>query len=401
VTLVLETGKRVLIVSASIGAGHNQAAAAIEAAWKNKFPQDKVHIVDFMSEGNSRFNYLIKEIYLKTITISPDIYELLYRWTQSARSNATVKVQDILFWSMQTSMARLLRKYRPTLVICTHPFPCGAIACLKRRKNLAIPVVGVVTDFVVHPFWLNGKVDQYIVAAPELKASLVRQGISPVSVCATGIPIHPRFALPAGGAVPLNLDRQRPVLLIMGGGLGLGPLQELLVLLNRVPLPLQLIVVAGNNTALYEKLQELAPQSPHQVHILAYTQYVMELMRASDLLITKPGALTISEALAVGLPSLFYETIPGQEMDNACFIIKQGGARWLSGYSEMKGLDQDKTIRQLNELLSIPGELAKMRTAAKAIGHSRAALAAVDAIHDRSIRWLTRSTTSPASVGGE
>jgi len=123
-----------------------------------------------------------------------------------------------------------------------------------------------------------------------------------------------------------------------------------------------------------------AAQSPHNVYVLDYTEQIMELMLLSDILITKPGALTISEALAVGLPMLFYEAIPGQEMDNARFIINKGAARWLIGHNVNWERNGDEISRQLIKLLRNPGELAEMRHAAKRMGRSQAALAAVDVI---------------------
>ncbi|VBB08275.1 monogalactosyldiacylglycerol (mgdg) synthase [Lucifera butyrica] len=376
-----DINERVLIISASIGAGHNQAAKALKTAWEIQFPHDSIYIADFMSEANSRFNHLIKELYLKTITVSPEIYDILYRWTQHTRS--TAKVQDIFFWAMRLSVARLVKQHCPSLIICTHPFPCGAMAYLKRKKRLEIPVVDVITDFSVHPIGINAEVDQYIIADPELKVPLIEQGVSASRVVATGIPIHPRFASAQEVAEsPVKVDKTKPVLLIMGGGLGLGPLVEFLLFLNQVTLPLEIIVVAGKNPVLYENLQTLAAQSPHNVYVLGYTEQIMELMRVSDILITKPGALTVSEALAVGLPMLFYEAIPGQEMDNARFIINKGAACWL------KDLNGDKIGRQLTKLLKNPSELAKMRHAAAQIGRAQAALDAVNAINNQFVNRL-------------
>lgn len=370
--------RTILIVSASIGAGHNQAANAIKAAWRIRYPNDSVYVVDFVADNSSYFNHFVKDAYLKTIAITPDLYETLYRWTQATVVGG--KVQDILSWSMRRSMERLIKKYRPEVVVCTHPFPCGAMAYLKRKINLRVPIVGVVTDFAVHPIWLNQGVNQYIVAASELKTDLMKLGIPSHRISDTGIPIHPSFA-------DVERDRNRTshktdlTILIMGGGLGLGPMQELLSGLNQVDSPLEIITVTGNNADLRKDLETLAEHSKHNVKVLGFTEHIRELMSISDVLITKPGALTISEALAMELPLLFYEAIPGQELDNATFVIKKGAARWLTNSEKSTNIAEEGINNVLNDLLNDREGLVKMKAAAREIKTPRAALLSVDSIN--------------------
>lgn len=363
--------RNILIVSASVGAGHTQAANAIKDAWEVTSPDDNITIVDFMDESNSHFNNFIKEVYLKTIQVSPDLYETVYRWTKDTSSGA--KVQDLLSWAMRTNMMQIIQRHRPDVVICTHPFPCGAIAYLKRKGRLDIPIVGIITDFSVHSLWINQEVNQYIVAAPELKEELVMQGIPASRISATGIPIHPSFARNGATNSPSPArSENKPVLLIMGGGLGIGPMQDLLAQLNSLAFSLEIIFVTGSNTTLREKLSSLAANTPHNVKVLGYTQRVQELMNVADLLITKPGALTISEALAMKLPMLFFEAIPGQEKDNAGFVVAKGAARWLAM--------EDGITKQLNDLFADSGQLARMRDSAEKIGCPQSALSALTMI---------------------
>lgn len=376
----LEKHRRILVVSASIGAGHHQAAYAIKAAWKSQFPDDNIQIADFMSESSSHFNHLIKEAYLKAISFSPDIYEFIYRWSQ--QNPSTINAQQTLAWVMQLAMARLIKRYRPNVVVCTHPFPCGAISYLKTNKGLNLPVVGVVTDFAIHRFWINAEVDQYLVATPELKAALMERGVSPDNIVTTGIPIHPSFALSAKDIVKPVVVNEAPVILIMGGGFGFGPLCELLAIVNKVEMPLRVMVVTGNNTALREKLQALTAGLSKEITVLGYVKDIRELMASADILITKPGALTICEALAMELPMLFYQAIPGQEMENARYIITKGAAQWIGGeYKKKWKCNGDKIVRQITELLQNPSELVLMQSAAKELCRPLAAAAAVHVIN--------------------
>jgi processive 1,2-diacylglycerol beta-glucosyltransferase len=394
--------KKVLIVSSSIGAGHTQAAIAIKAAWEMQFPVDQVHIVDFMDSDNSYLNYLVKETYLKMIMVSPDMYKTLYCWTQGSHG---MKVQNLLSWIMQKSMEKLICQYRPDVIICTHPFPCGAAAYLKRKQKINIPIVGIVTDFMAHQLWIYPEIDQYVVATPEMKDKLIEQGISPRCIRTTGIPIHPRFSLfTEADHLPnlLDLDKNQPILLLMGGGLGLGPMRELLMNLNCISFPLQIIAVTGRNVELREDLEVMAAQSRHTMHVLGHTHHIRELMQVSNILITKPGALTISEALAMELPMLFFEPIPGQEMDNATYIVNKGAARWITNCKASLLENGGELESQISNLCRNKSELAVMRAAAKLICKPQSAWDAVMIISQLANEHLQASNSvRPFKIGGK
>ena len=368
--------QNVLIVSASVGAGHHQAARAVAAGIKQRYPAADVTIVDFMGEENSYLNSLVKETYLKMITLSPNIYDLLYRWSQADRRFPGV--QNLVARAMKRSMLRLYIRHRPDIIIFTHPFPCGAAAYLRRRHKLAVPLVGVVTDFTVHPLWVYPEVDLYFVAGGELEAELVRQGIPAGRVYATGIPIDAGFGrLVERGAVvrELGLSSLMPTVLIMGGGLGVGPVAEAVRALEETDRELQVVVVAGRNAALRREVQAAARSSRHRVAALGYTRRVRELMAAADLLITKPGALTVSEALAASLPMVLVSPIPGQEEDNARYLVARGAAVLASNTGEVG--------RVVSRLLARPDELEAMRIVARRLGRPEAAGAAAAIIGGR------------------
>lgn len=361
--------QNVLIVSASVGAGHHQAARAVGAEIKHHYPAVNVTIVDFMGEENSYLNSLVKETYLKMITLSPNIYDLLYRWSQTDRRFP--RVQNLVARAMKRSMLRLYIRHRPDLIVFTHPFPCGAAAYLRRSHKLAVPLVGVVTDFAVHPLWVYPEVDLYFVAGREMQAELVRQGIPAGRVYSTGIPIDASFGrLVDRSAVirELGLSAQTPTVLIMGGGLGVGPVAEAVRALDGIARQLQVVVVAGRNAALRREVQAVAGFSPHRIVVLGYTRRVRELMAAADLLITKPGALTVSEALSANLPMVLVSPIPGQEEDNADYLVAQGAA--------VLAADTGAVGRVVSRLLSRPDDLEAMRSVARRLGQPEAASAA-------------------------
>ncbi|HWQ61122.1 MAG TPA: UDP-N-acetylglucosamine--LPS N-acetylglucosamine transferase, partial [Negativicutes bacterium] len=279
--------KRVLIVTASVGAGHDQAASAIGAEIKRRFPAARVAIADFMGEENSYLNALLKDTYLKMINLSPQIYDRLYRWTQARQFPG---VQNLLARAMKRSMLRLYLRHRPELVIFTHPFPCGAAAYLRRSGKFDVPLVGVITDFSAHPLWVYDEVDLYFVAAREMRSELARLGVAAERVFPTGIPIDASFGRRQGrcdAARGLGLAARQPTVLIMGGGLGIGPVAQTVRSLDGVDRELQVIVVAGRNAELRRQIRTIAASSRHNIVALGYTRRVRELMAAADLLITK------------------------------------------------------------------------------------------------------------------
>ena len=173
---MLTSEKKVLIVSVSIGSGHEKAANAVNVAIKRQYPWVETNVVDFMAVDNSYLNKLVKETYLKMLDFTPDMYELLFRWMQVPRQGS--KVGNILVRAMNRSMLSLIEQYQPDFIICTHPFPCGAAAYLKRKGKLEVPVMGIITDYSVHRLWLYEEVDIYCVAVAEMLETLQQEGIN-------------------------------------------------------------------------------------------------------------------------------------------------------------------------------------------------------------------------------
>lgn len=358
---------KILLVSASIGDGHTQAALAIKTAIEHQKPAT-VQVVDFMAGENSYLNTLVKEAYLKLIDIFPDMYDLLYRFSQMPLPGG--KVQSLMAISMKRSMLKLINAYRPDAVICTHPFPCGAAAYLKRTHQINLPLIGVITDFAIHRFWHYDETDLYFVATPELKQQLAAQGISMPRIHASGIPVSPKFSYRPEQAelallrLALGFSNNSPVLLIMGGGLGLGDLEQAVLALDTLSLPFNLVVVAGRNATLRRSLLAKTHVFAHPLKVIGYTRHIPELMSVADLLITKPGALTISEALSMRLPQLLYQAIPGQEEENAVYLTRNGAAVWARSNQSLAAT--------VNELLTNPERLDYMRKMAALIAHPAA-----------------------------
>lgn len=364
--------KRVLIVSASIGSGHHQAARAIAAELMRRQDNLQVTIADFMEDTDSYLAAFMKEAYLKMLELSPNMYDLVYRVSQAPLPG--FKAQGLLARVLQGGMAQLVRRHRPDLIIATHPFPCGAAAYLRDSRRLRAPLVGVITDFAVHRLWVYEHVDAYFVAAPEIKRELSALGVPARRIYASGIPVHPQFTANAGGRGilgELSLAADQPLVLLMGGGLGMGGIRQALASMDELKLPLQFVVLAGKNKELQEKLQEETKSLRHAVRVLGYTDRIPELMRAAAMLVTKPGALTVCEALVSETPLLLYEPIPGQEWENAVFLTQRGVALWAKNRQELKD--------GVTTLLTRPEQVEKLRKEAEALRRPAAAAAVATA----------------------
>lgn len=307
--------QRVLIVSASIGDGHNRAAQAVQEALSRRGVY--CHVVDFFAARH--FGRLLKEAYFGTLRLAPEVYDYFYRYMNASAHGEHVK--SLLAHASRRYLRQLVEAYRPDVLVFTHPFPCGAAAGLKRRGLIRQPVVAVVTDFAVHRFWQYPEVDHYCVAHETLAGQF--SGIGG-AVHATGIPIRAIFTHPVVTPPQLNS------VLVMGGGLGLGPMVEIVQRLAAIPDANSIAVVCGRNHRLYRALRGRVRLDPDRVRVYGYTEQIPRLMAQAAVLVTKAGALTCSEALAQGVPLVLGAALPGQEEDNARFLSRRGAAVWTS-----------------------------------------------------------------------
>ncbi len=331
--------KNFLIVTASIGSGHNRAAQAIGNEIRSKYPQANIHIVDFMSTKTAYLNMLLKEAYLIMLNLLPAMYALLYNWTGGRLKGFSI--QTLLAIAMKNDMRNLIKLYQADVVICTHPFPCAAAAYLKKNEQVDILLAGVITDFAIHQLWVYKEVDMYFLCNASMANLLAEKGVDKWRIFDTGIPIDTSFAVHYDKnklAQEMNLDLTIPIILVMGGGLGMGGVKFALTALENIQQRMQVLVVAGENQNLRSQLRKVAEESKHSVRVWGFSDNIQELMAVSTLLITKPGALTICEALAMELPMVLSEPIPGQEKENAAYIEATGTALWVRNTDELASI---------------------------------------------------------------
>lgn len=362
---------KLLIVHGCEPSGHASAAKALEACAKARGVETVR--VNISSDYHPVLGPLIARSYLFLIRRFPLLWSRLYDNPSVARPARGW--QKLYLRLGARKLARRLRELAPDAVVCTSAAPLAALALAKRGLGFKWPVVAVVTDYRAHGYWLSPAADLYLVATDEAAAALVLRGAPEGSVRATGIPVDPSFSRPFDAAQArreLGLEAQGPILLVTGGSHGLGRLRAAVdAALARVP-SARVLALCGDNAGLRCRLERCYQGIPAaKVYGAVPPERVRALMAASDLLIGKPGGVTVAEATAAGLPMVIFQALPGQEARNAEYLVAHGAAV------------QARDVHELGELLENllkPGMLEPMRRKAAALGRPGSAASVLEAI---------------------
>lgn len=369
---------RLLLLSVSAGAGHARAAEALRVAAEAHYGAEALHL-DVMDHVTTAFRKLYTDYYLRLVDKYPALWAQLYRITNETPADAP---GARLRRGIERLNARDLRKaiaaFAPDIVICTHFLPAELLLRERERGRLDAPVWVQVTDFDLHALWEVPRMAGYFAASDEVAYRMRARGLPADRVHVTGIPIMPAFGQApdrAECARELGLDPAKPTLLLMGGGAGVGALDEAAATLLALDVDFQLIALAGRNAAMLEKLQALAQRHPGRLFPHGYTNRIERLMGAADLAISKPGGLTTSECLALGLPMIVFAPIPGQEERNCDYLLEHGAA--------LKAVDATALEYRVRQLVADPARLATMRANARRLGTPNAARTVLDRVFAR------------------
>ena len=370
--------KKILILSVSAGAGHMRAAQAIEA-YAAQVGSDGAVVashLDVMDFVTPAFRKLYTDFYIKLVNKAPALWGYLYQATHDAPPNGSMQRLRRAVERLNTrALMQQIAAFRPDAIVCTHFLPAELLSRALRQQQLACPVWVQVTDFDLHRMWVHEHMRGYFAATDEVAFRMRHEGIAAERIYVTGIPVMPVFAQAPGRALcaaQFGIDPQRTTILLMGGGAGLGSLDTIAARLLALDGDFQLIVLAGKNAAALAALQKLVAQYPGRLLAQGFTSEVERLMACADLVITKPGGLTTSECLALGLPMIVNSPIPGQEERNADYLLEQGVA--------LKAFDAVTLEYRVQHLLAHPSQLAAMRARALALGRPRAGAMVVEQV---------------------
>ncbi|MBI4354010.1 MAG: hypothetical protein HY595_02115 [Candidatus Omnitrophica bacterium] len=359
------SARRILLMHVTTSSGHHHASRAIAQALRHLDPAVHVINVDAFDYTSRVVRSAIMRSYMSLIRHYPDVWEYLY--DNPAIHKRVRHLRGLLHRYHARKLRQLLETVQPHAIACTQAFPCGMVADFKQHHGLAVPLMAVLTDYAPHIYWLHDTVDIYVVPADELKERYRQHGVADARIRVYGIPVSPAFLDPVDRAEVLRsfgLKPDEPVMLIMGGGGGFGPLQGLLRSVDRILPACQFVVVTGTNDALLGWLRRQTFH--HRVVGVGYIDTVSDLMSIATAIMTKPGGLTTAEALAKGLPLLMSSPIPGQEVCNAAYLVTHHAAIQL-GEPETVG-------DAVSELLRHPDRLERLRASATAIAKPRSAV---------------------------
>jgi len=335
--------KKILIAYANAGAGHRKAAYAIESAFKEINRNDiETKVIDTLDYTTPFFKMSYPATYLFMVNKIAVIWGLAY-YLFDTRIFYRIFVAPIRRMVIGLNSARLvsfLNEYNPDIIINTHFLGNELAADMKRRGMLKNnKVITVVTDYMMHSFWVDKEIDYYCVAQEESKKHLMKRAIPPERIKVFGIPIDRVFALKRDRkelCAKLGIDDKKKTVLIGSGGFGVGPIKELVGELMNAKEVEQLLVICGNNPALYKEISEITRDAGGHVKAYKFVENMDEMMSVADVMVTKSGGLTSSEAMAKDLPMIITSAIPGQEARNSRYLVKSGAAIQAPGVKKAK-----------------------------------------------------------------
>jgi len=312
---------KIMLLTAATGGGHLRAAHAVEQYIRDNTEYEVVTI-DALKAVGRFLDKTVCDSYLFMAKRVPAMFGRLYKRTnkQNLFSDLVPKLSGLFSNQLFTTIS----EHGPDVIITTHPFATEMVADLKKDGLVKAPLICIITDYGAHRAYIADQVDAYVVASEDMLPELKAFGVDEAKVHPFGIPVHDVFFDPKDRVEllrKLNLDPDLPVLLFMAGSFGVSNIIKLYRSLESTDVRMQVIVITGRNKKLYESFEkELAVGSRIPTRLVFFTDEVETYMHASDLLVTKPGGLTVSEALACGLPMAVFDAIPGQEEDNANFL---------------------------------------------------------------------------------
>lgn len=362
---------KLVLLSGAFGDGHQQAANALVETAERHMPDIEAVCVDYMELTHPKTHRAAKYLYMRGISKFPSVYGYLYHKTRRTQSMPVWKKLRLLG---AERLLQLLTQEHPDAVVSTFPIASAAVSLLKSGGYCDIPLVTVITDHTDHSYWIHPHTDAYIVGSDKVKNALLKLNVPESRIAVTGIPVRPAFGesyCREQLRIKYGLHPGKMTVMIMGGGYGMIP-EHLTRLFQFRKSELQWIVVCGHNEKLYNELHRELDGTAGNVLLFGYTNNVHELMAASDLLISKPGGLTTAEAVALGLPMLLYRTLPGQEQDNADYLVSAGAA--------VQANDGPSLAAILLRMLEQPAILERMRRSANGIRPHEPGLQALNAI---------------------
>lgn len=315
---------KLLILSVTAGHGHNKTSQALLSAWE-ALGHEGV-ILDTYEFLEPIVGKSVDKGYLMSTKYTPKLYGAVYSFLDKQDLDTLENVPSFSSKEMREKIEEYIVSYAPDAIVCPHVFTAEIMSKIKDSIG-NIPVWGIITDYTIHPFWQTCQLDGYVIPNELLKAECQRKGMSLRKIYPTGIPVSPVFKKKIAASearAQLSLDPEKRTVMLMTGSMGFGNIGKIVERLDQLPSDFQMLVITGNNKRAYRSLSK--KEWTHPMHIYGFVNNVDVMMDASDVLITKPGGLSVSESLVKGLPMILINPIPGHEKRNMEFLVNCGVA---------------------------------------------------------------------------
>lgn len=352
--------KKVLIFYGSYGGGHLAAAKSIKEYLLTNYTDVEIEMIDCVEYINKALNKISTKAYKDMAKHAPWIWKKVY---EDSESGSLSKISELSNKLMSKKLNTLLQNFNPDLVISTHPFSNQMCTNLKKKGLISCKIATILTDMAPHSQWLvdSEYIDYFFVANDEMKNLMSDSGLPDFKIFVTGIPLSSKFAGEFDSQKifdEFGLDSTKTTVLFFAGGeFGLGRRKTTYIFraLVRLMHEYQIIAVSGRNKRMKEKFERLVNnyEVQNRVKVLDYTDKVPELMHISSFVVTKPGGLTLTESLASGLPIIIINPIPGQEEENADFLVRHGAGVWIK--------KEDEVAKIIKDIYRHPEKIEKMR----------------------------------------
>lgn len=358
---------KILVLTVLAGMGHLRAAQAIEEALRNLSEKVETKCIDPLKLASPKLSEFLNRFYLWVIK-SPLHHFWGFLYENSLLSSSCSPFRWFISKKYAQGIREIVKEFEPDVIVSTHPFATAGAGLLKKKNFIECPLVSCATDFDVHPFGICHEVDIFIVPDITISGYLQKKGISRERIGILGIPITLEFSQKKTKEElreKLGLKQDLPIILLLSGGFGVGPIEEVVVSFKDFGDIAQLVVVAGKDGILKERLEEIRSGIGAQIKVFGYIENMEELMGASDLAITKPGGLSTAEALAKKLPLILLDPIKGQEVKNFKHLVKAGAGVYTKKVEEIP--------RIVAHLLAHPTRLDLMKSKAEELSRPNSA----------------------------
>ncbi len=350
------TQKKALIFYISRYSGHFHAANAIERGLLEFSGDIEIKKVNALGYTNPILEKVINRAYMEVIKKKPEIWERIYD-NQEVMQKAE-KIREALHKFNMPKMKKLIELYSPDAIFCTQAFPCGMAAGYKKEFKKNILLIGILTDYAPHSYWLFDEVDFYVTPSEDISRELENKGVPFHKIKTYGIPVDPKFQKIKDIQTiwkDLGFTEKSNTILIMGGSQGLGAIEDVVEsLLSDKEHKYRLLVVAGANKKLYKRMAKIKrSKDDNNFHMFSYVDNIDELMQISDVIISKAGGMTITETITKGLPMVIVDPLPGHERRNTDYLVKKGAAIEVKEHNQIH--------KAINELFDSKIALIEMR----------------------------------------